>query len=295
METSRRIWWLASYPKSGNTWVRMFVNAYVTGFPVDLNSAYQYASGDLQPRMYQLTAAVPIDRMIDPDPIYYRPAVLLNFLHTSASRDIVLKTHHAKVECDGIPLIPPRLSKGALYIVRDPRDVVSSFADHCGFSIDESIEAMGRNEQTLTKNDSSLYHVLLSWSAHVDSWTVNNRDVPTSVVRYEDMVSDTEATFKKILMALGLEYDEGRFHFAMEQAEFSRLKAKEEAKGFREAGKGGTFFREGKSGRWRDVLTGEQVKKIESAHRETMRRWGYLSSERNKLGKVVSAASGTVR
>lgn len=298
-DMANRIWWLASYPKSGNTWVRMFLNCYVTGFPADINSAWQYASGDLQPQWYQLTAAKAIGEMDDPDSIYYRPAVLMNHLYTAATRDITLKTHHANVELDGIPLIPPRLSKGAIYIVRDPRDVVLSFADHIGQAIDEAIETLANVQQTISKDGSNLYHVLTSWSGHVDSWTVRNTNVTTAVVRYEDMLSTTNKTFRLILNALGFkEIDEEKFRFAMDQTNFVKLKAQEEKKGFRETGKGERFFRSGRAGVWREVLSQKQVERIEANHAHSMSRFGYepsaVSRKRNALGRVQSAASGSV-
>lgn len=296
----RRIWWLASYPKSGSTWVRMFVNAYVSGFPLDLNSAWQYATGDLQPQTYQLTAAQPITDMSDVDCVYYRPAVLLNHILSSHTKDTMLKTHHAKLEVDGIPLIPPRLSRGALYIVRDPRDVAISFADHLGVSIDKAIERMASNEQLLEKKPYRLFHFLASWSTHVDSWTVQNRDVRTSGVRYEDMVSKPKDTFQQILLALGLPaHNKERFQFALAQTKFDHLQALERDGGFREKGNGEAFFRAGKAGKWRKVLSAKQVRTIEQNHGETMRRWKYeLTSDRknqNVVGRVQSRATATIK
>lgn len=298
----KRIYWLASYPKSGNTWVRMFLNAYVSGFPVRLNSAFQFASGDLMPQWYQLTAAKAIGEMDDPASLYYRPAVLMNHLATAATRAICLKTHHAKIECDGIPLIPPRLSLGALYIVRDPRDVVISFADHCGVSIDEAVGLMANDQQTISKDDSKLYHVLTSWSSHVDSWTVNNKGVnavTTAVVRYEDMVDDPDRQFRLIVDALHLgDFDDDRFRFALNETQFNRLSDAEDDGGFRETGKGAKFFRRGKAGGWRDTLTSKQVERIEANHRHAMERWGYEPAAKARkpyaLRRVQSAAAGTV-
>jgi len=276
VKSKNRIWWIASYPKSGSTWMRMFINSYVTGFPINLVSAWQYVTGDLQPQMYQVTSVQPVTELEDPDPIYYRPAVLMNHLYMSASQDLTLKTHHAKLEVDGIPLIPPKLSKGALYIIRDPRDVVSSFADHMGQSIDETVDALSRNDQIIHKKNCNLYHFLASWSTHVDSWTVHNKDIPTQVVRYEDLLTDPEKYFTLSMKALGLDpSDKARFKFALEQSQFSNLKKLEEDNGFREKGKGEKFFRNGKSGEWRNTLTMEQAKKITDNHSYAMERWNY--------------------
>ena len=276
MADTRRIWWLASYPKSGNTWVRMFLNCYVTGFPVNINAPFQYAAGDLAPAMYQLTSARPITEMDDSDVVYYRMAVLKNFIYTRASEDVALKTHHAKIALDDIPLIPPKLSKGALYIVRDPRDVVVSFADHTGKTIDGAVDALANPEQCLVKDTNKLFHVLTSWSGHVDSWTAHNDDVPVGIVKYEDLRSDPKAAFRDVLRILGFpEPREDRFQFALDQTTFSNLKRIEATTGFRELGKGDVFFRTGSAGTWKNTLSPEQIERIENNHRHTMERVGY--------------------
>jgi len=294
MDNRQRLWWIASYPKSGSTWVRMVVNAYVTQMPPDINSAWQYATGDLQPHVYQLTAAVSIGKMQEVDAFYYRPAVLLNHILTSPVRDKCLKTHHAKLTVDGIPLIPPRLSKGALYIIRDPRAIASSFANHMGCAVDDAIDKMAHNECTIAKTDSKLCHWLTSWSSHVDSWTVHNKDVHTSVVRYEDLHNTPNRTWPLVLKALGIDVDGERLDRAIEMCEFDKLKDTEAEKGFRENGKGDRFFRRGQAEAWRDELTAKQIRTIEKNHRHTMQRWGYLRVNGNRLGRFQTAASGSV-
>ena len=295
MESRQRLWWIASYPKSGSTWVRMVVNAYVSQMPPDINSAWQYATGDLQPQVYQLTAAAPIDQMLETDAVYYRPAVLLNHILTSPVQDKCLKTHHAKVLLDGMPLIPPRLSKGALYIVRDPRDIATSFAAHMGCSVDDAIAKKANNECTIQKSDSKLFHLLMSWSSHVDSWTIKNKDVRTTVVRYEDLLETPKRTWPLVLKGLGIDVDRQRLRRALEMCEFNKLQAKEQKNGFRECGKGEQFFRRGKAGGWKDELTADQARAIERNHRGTMQRWGYVDVTRNRLPRVQTAAVGSVK
>jgi len=260
-EPYKRIWWIASYPKSGSTWVRMVLNAYVTGFPPEINSAWQYATGDLQRSWYQLAAGVPVDELVEPSAIYYRPAALMNQIlcqcGSPPSRDLALKTHHAKICLDGLPLIPPKLTKGALYVLRDPRAVVPSFANHMGVSIDEAIDLCAKNELTLNVEQSRLYHVLMSWSSHVDSWTIANKDVLTSVVKYEDLLADPDRTWPLVFKALGIDPDPDRLAIAIERASFANLRQAEDEHGFRENGKGSRFFRSGRAEAWKTELTAD--------------------------------------
>jgi hypothetical protein len=272
----RKIWWLASYPKSGNTWVRMFVNAYVSGFPLDINSGFQYTIGDNHLGLFQTVSCRPVNNLTSTEQVYIRPAVLVAAISMSASKHVCLKTHHSKVKVDDMPLIPPKLSAGGVYIVRDPRDVAISFADHLGENIDTTIKNMNTvqyvNEHVVTK----LMHVITTWSMHVDTWIYKNTDVPVKVIKYEDMLINPEREFKRVLQALGFnDIDRDRFKFALKQSSFKNLQKLENNGGFREKGQGDKFFRVGRSGQWREVLTEEQISQIEADHGEVMEKLGY--------------------
>jgi hypothetical protein len=247
----------------------MFINAYMSGFPVDLNSPFQFVSGDTMPALLQQVAATSIDDMEHPEAVYYRPAMLMNYLYLMNTDYTVLKTHHCNTDVDGIPLCPERLTKGALYIVRDPRDVAVSYAAHLGKSIDNTIADMISNETFAG------YHVLTSWSHHVATWTEQRRSYPSLIVRYEDMLAEPGTAFRAILDALGITCAEDRLEYAIRETRFEALQAKEQETGFVEKCGGDAFFRSGQAGAWQNVLTTPQVRKIESAFRTTMQTWGY--------------------
>lgn len=273
----RKIWWIASYPKSGNTWVRMFLNAYVTGFPVELNTPFQYTMGDNYPGYFQSVYCRPINQLTPTEQIMLRPAVLLTALNLCASIHLCLKTHHAKALVDNIPLIPAKISAGGVYIIRDPRDIVISYADHMGISVDNVIENMNNERYLSEHQETKLIHVLTSWSTHVLTWTDKNEDIPIRVFKYEDMLINTNEVFRQILNGLGFfNINEDRYNFALRETEFSNLQNKEKVHGFKEKGDGDLFFRIGKSGQWKSKLTNEQIKTIEKNHGEVMKKFGYL-------------------
>lgn len=274
----KHIWWLASYPKSGNTWIRMFLNCYVTRFPVNLNSPFQYAAGDLGSRMYQLTCPKPLTEWEPIDTIYYRHAVLMNFINMSSTPDICLKTHHAKLDIENITLIPSYITKGAVYIVRDPRDIAVSLCEHMEHdTFEDTIAMMGDNKSIVIKNEyKALFHFLTSWSSHVDSWTLHNKDITTLTVRYEDMINRTDETFRYILNALGFDkIDEDGFQFALKQTCFANLQRVEQEKGFAEQANKNKFFKRGKVGSWTTHLPANCVQTIIDNHGETMKRHSY--------------------
>lgn len=272
----RKIQWLASYPKSGSTWVRMFLNAYISGFPISLNSGFQYAYGDNNLGFFQSVSCRPANALTATEQVLLRPAALMFALNMSATENICLKTHHAKVTVDGIPLFSPKISAGGIYIVRDPRDIVISFADHVGAEIDTTISNMNNIQYVNEHKTSRLMHIITTWSKHVETWIDKNNDIPMKVIKYEDMLKRPRYEFTRILESLDFnDIDSDRFDFALKQTTFKALREFEDKIGFRERGCGEKFFRVGKAGQWHTGLSEAQVFQIEQDHGIMMERLGY--------------------
>ncbi|UCC32130.1 MAG: sulfotransferase domain-containing protein [Phycisphaerales bacterium] len=283
---NRRFRWLVGYPKSGTTWVRMFLNAVCSGFPLDINSPFQYAASDMTPCLYHTLSAAPMARLDRVWFAYYRPAALANALLMSHTRDLVLRTHWPKVRINGTAMHPPELSRCAVVVVRDPRDVAVSLAAYLDKTVDEVMEMMGNDNQALERDHDGLYHFLSSWSTHVDSWTTANEDIPCDVVRYEDLLVEPRTAFRKIADLIGpRNVSAERLEWAMEQARFTRLQDQEQARGFRERKQATPFFRRGEAGVWREVLSSEQAAAVEERHGEVMERVGYNLEHVNTGGK----------
>jgi len=262
--------WLASYPKSGNTWLRMFFNAYVSGMPVDINNPYQYIISDVSLPMFQTVCAKPVTQLTHLEQFYYRPAVLLNMLSLHATDELVLKTHHAKAVVDDIHIIPAIFSLPSIYLIRDPRDIAISYARHTNISINESISQLNNPKQA-GDHENGLIHLMLTWSQHVESWTVKNNNIPVTVLKYEDLLEDPDTNFKAALKAFNLDFDSKRFKFALEQSSFDNLKNLENQNKFREATHG-VFFKHGRSV-WKNILTKEQREIIWSNHKEVIEKY----------------------
>ena len=175
-------------------------------------------------------------------------------------------------------LINDRVSKGAIYLVRNPLDLVISYAAHLGVSIDEAIDVMDGSPNLTVEADSNVVTVMGSWSEHADSW-LTNKSVPRILVRYEDLVKDPTKEFDKVLTTLGMEIDYDQLNNAVEFSSFSELARQESVSGFRERPPHAKqFFRKGVSGQWDDILQQSQVNKIVAAHGEVMTKLGYEAS-----------------
>jgi hypothetical protein len=276
-----KIVWLASYPKSGNTWFRAFLTALLDpgSTDIDINNLYLStiaSSRQLFDEMTGISSAdlsqAEIDRL---RPLVYRQNAL------ESEEVLYHKVHDAwAILPDGESLFPADVTKAAVYFIRNPLDVAVSFAHHLAAGIDKTIGIMNNPGYAFCPRADRLYNQLRqnlsSWSGHVKSWTEDS-GLPLLVMRYEDMKAGPVETFARAVSFLGLHFTLQDIEAALERASFARLKQQEEEKGFSEKSAASpSFFRKGDVGDWKNVLTREQVNRIVEAHGEMMGRFGYL-------------------
>lgn len=275
----KRIFWIAGYPKSGTTWLQLFLEAYHTSGPLNINSPLNYSHPDSYTRTYQTVSNINIHQLHDSTLYLLRPAALINLI-TSHDTDLVLKTHHANIGIDeGIPLIPSALTKQALYIVRDPRDMVISLAQHLRMDLDQTITLINDQNAHIargTPETPNEGHFISDWSTNVQSWT-NTNTYPIALVKYEDLLTDPEKTFPLVLQALGRPLDPIALEHALTQTNFTYLQAQEKANGYYGA-TNGQFFNHGSCGHWREILSKDQAHRIETRHAGIMEQLGYLDA-----------------
>ncbi len=275
------ILWLASYPKSGNTWLRGFLANYFTNAqtPIPINELPKFIFGDGLAAPFEKVAGKSV-RDFDVQEIHrLRPKV--HEMFAGSSPDIVfVKTHNAISVLDDIPTITPEVTAGAVYIIRNPLDVVVSYAHHFDRLMDRAIEALGSEETVITPHSNQVYQYLGAWSSHVRSWTTAP-GLRLHVLRYEDMASKPFPTFRRLVDFLGLPLEMPRLKKAIRFSTFKVMADQEARAGFVEArpDKKQPFFRQGTAGKWRRELTGEQVDKLITDHREVMAEHGYLKKD----------------
>jgi len=262
--------WLASYPKSGNTWVRAFLHNYIVNaeVPHSINNLIDFSVAECAAAFYGQNAAGLSTQEVQ----RLRPAVheQLTRLH----QDLVfVKTHNAHLAMHGIPLCTPAYTAGAVYIVRDPRDVAVSYAAFARKPVDAIIDFMGAKGASNASDDTQVFELLGSWSEHALSWVAAPKRL---LVRYEDLLNEPERYFARIIRFLGTgEVDAARLKRAIDFSSFDRLAGQEAAEGYRAGGGAKAFFRAGKAGQWQARLSPGQVRRIEAAHGEVMRKFGY--------------------
>jgi hypothetical protein len=269
--------WLASYPKSGNTWLRAFLHNLMRNAnePHDINRLTDFTLSDAQMRWYQL-----FDPRPGPDISKEEIAALRPRMHEAMTRahgdSVFVKTHNALVEDRGTAMITMEHTAGAIYVVRNPLDVAISHSHHYAITIDESIKAIGTPGLQTMNEEIHCYERYGSWSENVMSWT-HQPNPALHVIRYEDMLTKPHKTFAGVAGFLGLKPSRDRLDKAIKLSSFKVLREQEKRHGFIErTAKAEWFFREGRAGQWRSVLTPQQIEAITSVHSEQMARFDYL-------------------
>ncbi len=275
--------WLASYPKSGNTWMRAFLHNlfHNEARPANLDRMQgEILQSDGSLMWFRMLDKRPVSEWSSEDVAAMRPKVC-NLIAQGQPRSIFCKTHNALMTVQGHPTINLGVTSGAIYIVRNPLDVASSSADFMGIALDQAIEIMATDYLEMP-HDPERNNVSImsgSWSQHVESWT-GRASERLHVVRYEDMVEKSLATFGGVARFLGLKPSRQRLLRAIRHSSFKTLQSQEATGGFKERSEHQKrFFRRGKVGTWKDELSESQIRQICETHGEQMKRFGYVSED----------------
>ena len=286
--------WLASYPKSGSTWVRVMLTTYLGAddAPVSIKALIGYPiAGDRY--AFDECLGLKSSDMTSDEVLRYRP-----LFHTTLAEELpspaFVKVHDAylRLPC-GAALFPESATSGVVYLVRNPLDVAVSYAHHRNRSIDDTVRWMSDSAAAESDSATGIFSQLpvplTTWSSHAASW-LDQEELPLHVTRYEDLLTDLHAAFGRIVRFAGLEWDGSCLARAIDQSAFPRLQAEEAESGFHEKQPTApSFFRAGVAGSWRTTLTPRQVWALVDAHGPIMERLGYLRGAEEFLAACGSA------
>lgn len=271
--------WLASYPKSGNTWFRIFLTNYLRDGdePAEINALDDTWIASSRGQFETLYGIDSRDLMAD-EIDQLRPAMYDEWQKQSEVPFHKVHDAYTYLE-DGRPLLGNPEGQAAIYFVRNPLDVAVSFAHHSGKEeIDDTIKNMADpNFCFCNKGDreeNQLRQKLLTWDQHIESW--QKAPMPVLFLRYEDMHADAMATFGKAIEFLGFPEDKNRLEKAIRFSAFDQVKSQEDQTGFKEKSKKAqNFFRKGQVGSYRESLSVDQIKWIEKNHATLMTLFRY--------------------
>lgn len=269
---------IASYPRSGNTWVRAVLTALMRGDgSLDINALEGPIASDRS--FFDNALEIETSDLLPDEERRLRPLAYRAVL--TSGKSFPIKTHDAWLPAPGAAEPPfPREAVGAVVlIVRDPRDVAPSLATYYGTTIDEAIAWMAQSRLSLGNSRDGLRpqlpQLVSSWSAHTASWLGSGLNLTR--VRYEDLLAAPLPTFAGIARAFGQSAPPDLLASAIDAGRFDRLKAAEIREGFRESSPAAPnrFFGAGTAGGWRQRLTAAQANRILRDHGAMMRDLGY--------------------
>ena len=275
--------WLASYPKSGNTWVRSLLSAY-----------YYTKNGNFNFELLKTINVYPQQKYFDVK--IDKPGEINSYWDASQEKIIsekkikILKTHNSLLVLNGKDFTKPKYTLGIIYIVRDPRNVITSLKNHYDLDYEQSLNFMLNEKKYLydiqKKNDYADFHFLSSWSNHYKSW-INNNLFKRMVIKYEDLEKNTYKTLKNLITYINGLYqvnekiDEIKINNCIKTTSFEILKYKEKKEGFSEnvysekTKKKIDFFHLVSKNKWREVVPKEFHEKINNIFKEDLKNLKY--------------------
>ena len=274
--------WISSYPKSGNTWIRTFISTYY----LSSNDKFDFK---MLKNIWQFPHEKFFNKKINDINSAINNWDLAQNNINLKNELIFLKTHAALVKINNIPFTNNKNTLGAIYVVRDPRNIVTSLSNHYQLTFDESLEFMTNKKKFLMKkNDPSNFGnftFLNSWSEHYKSW-LHTKQFNLLFIKYEDLENDTFNTFKKIVEFLNKimkkkeKIDSNRLIKIIEAVSFETLKKKENDEGFPEAVMNNekqkiNFFYLGKENKWQNLLSPKQINTINNLFNHDLNKLGY--------------------
>ena len=299
---SKKIIWIASYPKSGNTLVRAILASLF--FTKDGIFSFEILNKIQLFEHAQRLSFIKEENIEDYNKLSDLKILSKYWIKMQSKKNLslqdkefcFLKTHSAQLIYFDNYFTDIKRTLGFIYIIRDPRDVAVSYARYSKNILDKTILHMTNNTTVIdyaTKNKSSIDYfqdtpeniikpkVLLSrWDVHVKSWGLFQS--PNLVLRYEDLIKKKKEIIYKIIVFFEKSYN-FKFHNIDHKIEniilstdFETLKKSEKKHGFDEAIKNQSFFNVGKSQQWKTQLNPAQKNLIENEFKQEMVKFKYL-------------------
>ena len=275
--------WIASYPKSGNTYLRSFISSY-----------YFSKKGKFDFDLLLNILQFPSIKFTKKN-LYSDLEASQNWIYNQnqffSGEDIkFIKTHNSLCEFKGNKFTTSNQTIGAIYVVRDPRNLITSMTHHYSLNYEEAYKKlMDENGNLLEKsvdNDHSNFTFLSSWSKHYKSWKYC-KDFEVLFIKYEDIEKDKYNTFKKIILFVNnisrkkIKINEKKLINSLNSTNFNNLRNKEENEGFeesvysKETGQKKRFFNLGFNNRWEKILPKNILNKLNHNLQNELNELGY--------------------
>tara|TARA_B100000963_G_scaffold65223_1_gene53405 strand:- start:1629 stop:2462 length:834 start_codon:yes stop_codon:yes gene_type:complete len=274
--------WLASYPKSGNTWIRLFINSllFTPNNTIDINKIRieQFPS-----RKYFFEITNNVDDVSEFMKNCNKAQSKLNL----DKKLKFFKTHNAFWRFGAYSFTDTFNTLGIIHIVRDPRNVITSIKNHYNYESYDMALKFIKDEKNMigvkgSEKEMDLPTLISSWKVHFNSWrNLTKLKKNYLLIKYEDLIKNPFNEFLKITNFISkiskLKFDEKNILNSVKNTNFETLKKQEELKGFKEApNNSNKFFNLGPDNNWQKLLDTQIKEDIEKNFQKEMTELGYL-------------------
>ena len=278
--------WISSYPKSGNTWLRSLISNYF--FSDDGNFSFKLIKqiDSFPSSKFFKNYQDKFEKPEDTSKYWIKEQEKINL----KKEVFFFKTHNALCKINGNKFTDTNNTLAAIYIIRDPRNVVTSIANHYQITTRDAFDFMKDKKRGIIEKEGDRFtgfQPLFSWDLHEKSWTENTL-YPTLIIKYEDLVMDTASTFTKVLEFIkGVtktknNIDEQKLLTCVENCKFSNLKKMEEQNGFDESmidkktGNKITFFNLGEKNNFKNILEKNLIDEMSDYFKYQLKKYKYI-------------------
>ena len=281
------IFWIASYPKSGNTWLRTLLSAYYYSKDGIYKESLIKNIGQFpEKKHFQGFDYLP-KVVIDTSRYWIKAQERIN--HDKKLR--FFKTHNVYGSINEHKFTDKTNSIGCIYIVRDPRNVITSLKNHYELSYPEALEWMINPKKYIydyeNSEEYSDFQFISSWENNYKAWK-SQRDFPIKIVKYEDLMDKTYSVFLEIIEFINHvtntneKINRLKIKNSVNSTSFSKLKANEKQFGFSESVKSKKdnkqipFFFLGPENNWKKILDEDFKNKLNKVFEKNLKELSYI-------------------
>jgi hypothetical protein len=285
------IFWIASYPKNGNTWLRALISAYYYSKDGVFNQAALKNIGQFPERSHFVNFDYNMLQITDTTKFWIKAQEKIN----EDNKLRFFKTHNIFGAVNDFKFTNKKNSAGCIYIIRDPRNVITSLKNHYELNDAQALEWMTNSKkfiydvENVTKSGYSDFQLISSWSANYKSWKRQD-EIPIKIIRYEDLLNETYVVFRDVLdfinkvLNIKDKLNKNKIKNSVSSTFFHTLKNEEKKNGFTEAVVSKKsrekipFFNLGPDNDWRKILDKDQQLKLADTFKNDLKELGYVKS-----------------
>ena len=278
--------WIASYPKSGNTWLRTLISSYYYTKDGIFHKDLIKKIGQFPEKTHFKSFQYDPKSVIGTTNFWIKAQEKIN----QDKKVKFFKTHNVFGKINNNPFTNKENSLGCIYIIRDPRNVITSLSNHYELNYNDSLAWMTNHKKYIFDNrggkDYGNFQFISSWSNNYKSWKIQ-KDLPIKIIRYEDLLEKTFSVTKEIILFVNKisknneKVDSQKLRNSVNSTSFNRLKTNEQKEGFAEAifskkqNKMIPFFNLGPKNNWKNILDEDFANKLYEIFKDDLNQFKY--------------------